>query len=248
MMTRTAHALTGAGTLPAERVNELRDQFMRHCNKLREAKQLGDGEYPPLPDTVSALGRYTPERIDQIPFEQLETLAMEADANHDPAVCEVLCLEMERREDLAARYPQAVEEDERRRRAALTAAQRREWGMTRDPITTPTARHEMTATQLKKVVRAEYEAHVELEILRAEEECNGQLLNAAGKNALVTGRGFTMRALWTNHILAQNYASEELRRYWQEHPRMTFAAWEESTMGRFGEAQESVAKSSIISI
>lgn len=244
MMTRVAAALQ-TDTISDARRAYLREAFMRHCDRLRDLRGMSTGQYPAVPLSVSDVSRYTPDGLDRMPFEQLDQTSADAAERGDWAACEVLCLELERREHLAALHPHQVEDDERRRRANLDRDQR----ISRlDPVLHPAARHAMTRRQILKAERAEYETHIELEILAAEEATRGNLLNPAGKNATARGRGPSARALWTNHIVAQAYASEELRRWWQEHPRMSFAAWQEMAAGRFGEARETVAKSSLISI
>lgn len=63
---------------------------------------------------------------------------------------------------------------------------------------------------------------VELQYLAAESECNGQLLNPAGRAAGISSRSLFMGPSRT----AAAYASEELLYFWQDvAPRLTFDAW-----------------------
>lgn len=62
---------------------------------------------------------------------------------------------------------------------------------------------------------------IELQYLAAEAECNGQLLNPAGRAAGISSRSLFMGPART----AAAYASEELLWYWQDNPRLTFDAW-----------------------
>lgn len=248
MMTRIA-ALLQDDTLNAERRDTLKAAFMRHCNDYRELNGMGNGQYPPVPLSVSLVSEYTPEALDRLPYEVLDQRAMDAADNGDWALCELLCLEQERRDDLATRYPLDMEEAERARWAAMETAERRKLVAGLDPVTHPAARGGVrTKKEIEKVMRAEYETYIELEIGRAEEECRGNLFNAAGRNAALQGKSPGRRALWGNHVVAKAYASEELIRYWNDHPRVTFAAWQEMAAGRHGEAREGVAKSTLLSI
>ena len=62
---------------------------------------------------------------------------------------------------------------------------------------------------------SEFRAHLENEWARAEEQTRGNMLNKAGRAADVDPR-----TLFTgSERRAAKYASEELRRYWDEHPR-----------------------------
>lgn len=241
MMTRIAVEIQ-APDLPESRRAVLREAFMRHCSRLRELRGMGEGQFPPVPEQVSRVSRYSPTALDRIPFETLDDLSMQASDQGDWAACEVLCLEIERREELAATYPDQMAADEQRRAALAHHVDQL------DPVTSPAARTLTSARDRAKAIRAEYETYIELEILKAEEDTRGNLLNHAGRQAAAQGRAPTARALWTNHIVAQAYASEELRRYWAEHPRHTFNAWQEMMAGQVGEARTATAKSNLIAI
>jgi hypothetical protein len=73
-------------------------------------------------------------------------------------------------------------------------------------------------------VRAEFEDYREAAYERAHEQCNGVLLNARGERA-----GIDPCSLFIGpQARALAYASEELRDYWQQHPRLTYEAFERS--------------------
>jgi hypothetical protein len=98
--------------------------------------------------------------------------------------------------DLAGTVLGAVARAELRRRAADRARQRRR----QDPAT----------REWHDAAYAQY--------LAAERECNGYLLSRAGLAKCVD----PWPALWTGPAaVAEHYASEELREFWQSHPRTT---------------------------
>jgi hypothetical protein len=74
--------------------------------------------------------------------------------------------------------------------------------------------------QRNKARALERHEHVEREILKAEEATKGYMLNAKGQ-----ARGISERSLFTgSEERAIRYASEELRRYWEDNPRPTAAS------------------------
>jgi hypothetical protein len=87
------------------------------------------------------------------------------------------------------------------------------------------------ATGARNKARAlERHEHVEREILAAEKATNGYMLNAKGQ-----ARGISERSLFTgSEDRAIRYASEELRRYWEEHPRPTAASMSQNARVRAG--------------
>ncbi|MGC4154471.1 MAG: hypothetical protein QM628_15535 [Propionicimonas sp.] len=239
MMSRIARKLTSE-EVPPRRVEPLRASFLRHCDAYRATNGMGDGVWPPLPPVVSQLGQFSAERLDRIPYEELDRLSQEAGERGDWPLCDVLCVEIEHRDHLAQEHPADL--------AAVELDRRRAWCARLDPLARPAARSSrpLSKGEVERALRAEYESYVEMDMLAAERATNGQLFSPAGRNANATGR-VSARALWTNHIVADRWASEELRRYWTARPRQTFASWREANVeGRHGAAQERVAKSSII--
>ena len=66
-------------------------------------------------------------------------------------------------------------------------------------------------------VNAAWQDWSNAQISAAEHECRGHLLNKAGKAA-----GVNVWSLWSGPASrAMRYASEELREFWQKHPRLT---------------------------
>lgn len=105
-----------------------------------------------------------------------------------------------------------LDEDEMRRQelAAAVDAQRQA-GETRD-----------------QTVRRIYDEWVHLQWLAAEKATNGYLLNAAGVAA-----GVDPLSLWGGNVeRARKYASEELRRWWEDHPRKTLTEFRADLLGR----------------
>lgn len=78
------------------------------------------------------------------------------------------------------------------------------------------------AFERRREVRAEYEDVLWAAYQAAETATNGRLLNRRGE-----AKGIDPMALFrSNQRFAEAYASEELREWWREHPRPTFAAYE----------------------
>lgn len=71
--------------------------------------------------------------------------------------------------------------------------------------------------------RAEYEQYLDAAYLAAEESTRGAMLNARGRRAGIDPRSLMMGA--ERRALA--YASPELVEYWDDWPRLTYAAFEE---------------------
>lgn len=77
-------------------------------------------------------------------------------------------------------------------------------------------------------LRSDYETYVEMEWLKAEDECAGVLLNKTGRAA-----GVDPRTLWQGTTArARKYASEELKTFWQRHGRINFATFRADALGR----------------
>jgi hypothetical protein len=77
-------------------------------------------------------------------------------------------------------------------------------------------------------LRAEYELVLEAAYRRAEDECNGRLLNAAGRE-----KGIDPYSLFMgNDARARCYASPELLDHWARYPRLTFARFERQSVWR----------------
>jgi hypothetical protein len=72
------------------------------------------------------------------------------------------------------------------------------------------------ATANEHRTRDEFRAHLESEWTRAEEQTRGNMLNKRGEKA-----GIDPRSLFTgDEARVSRYASEELRRYFEDHPRV----------------------------
>lgn len=70
--------------------------------------------------------------------------------------------------------------------------------------------------------RAAYTEYLESHMNDAERACNGVLLNKRGR-----AQGVTPESLFlSNAARANAYASDELRDYWRNNPRVTFARFE----------------------
>ena len=95
---------------------------------------------------------------------------------------------------------QVIGELDRRERVERNAAARRD-----------RARHRRATRQ------DEYRAYLENEWIQAERQTKGVMLNRAGERAGVDPRSL----FYGPESRARKYASEELRRYWDEHPRVS---------------------------
>lgn len=68
-----------------------------------------------------------------------------------------------------------------------------------------------------------WEQYIEVSYNRALEECAGVLINELGREQGIDGY-----TLFTGNVLrARRYASWELLRYWEGHPRLTMHEFEE---------------------
>lgn len=82
--------------------------------------------------------------------------------------------------------------------------------------------HFLAARDQWREARAAYEDVLEAQISAADEACRGVLLSARAQAS-----GITIRQLFLAPPQnAQAWASEELRDYWRERPRVTFAEFE----------------------
>lgn len=77
-------------------------------------------------------------------------------------------------------------------------------------------------------LRSDYDDYVHVEWLKAEEQCNGVMLNNTGKLA-----GISPQSLWQGTIArARKYASEELKYYWQRNGRINYSTFRADALGR----------------
>ncbi|MEV4078961.1 phage minor capsid protein, partial [Nonomuraea fuscirosea] len=81
---------------------------------------------------------------------------------------------------------------------------------------------------LDQVARRMYDEWIELQFLGAERYTRGVLTNAAGRAAGIDGRTL----LSGPQSRADRYASEELRMWWEQHPRMTLVEFRAQLLGR----------------
>lgn len=83
-------------------------------------------------------------------------------------------------------------------------------------------------------LRARYEEYVDREWMAAEEYSNGFMVNDDGRRAGVTARG-----LFTgSEARAYRYATDEVKYYWQDHPRLSFDGFigDADAMGQTGKS------------
>lgn len=125
------------------------------------------------------------------------------------------------------------------------------WVAYEDPYTGATSYYEhagipkgQSKAQRLAAAKASYADWVHVQFLAAEEATRGVLLSKAGLKA-----GIPERSLWSgNARTARAYASEELLRWWADHPRLTQVEWlyQETGEERYREparrARENTAK------
>jgi hypothetical protein len=90
-----------------------------------------------------------------------------------------------------------------------------------------------SAKSLSDAYRAQYGVMITEAHDRAEEATRGHLLNEEGQKLALAGKLSTIDLFSGSYARAMKYASEELRRWWGEHPppRMTFEQWRKTVQG-----------------
>src|SRR5690606_27919701 len=86
---------------------------------------------------------------------------------------------------------------------------------------------------LDQVVRRLYDEWLETQFIAAERYTRGVLVNAAGRAAGIDGRSL----LSGPQSRADKYASEELRTWWEQHPRVTLVEFRAQMLGRASDRQ-----------
>ncbi|MBN1174000.1 MAG: hypothetical protein JXA67_17640 [Micromonosporaceae bacterium] len=81
---------------------------------------------------------------------------------------------------------------------------------------------------IDQAVRRAYDEWVHLQYLAAEDACRGHMLTAEGEQL-----GINPRELWSGNLAtARRYASEDLLRWWAEHPRKNLTQFRAEVLGR----------------
>ncbi len=238
MMSRSARTATEAartGNSPG--LERSRATFCRHMEVWKQAAGMAIEVFPEVPPVISRISEYAPTALDTMPYEQLEHRSAEALEADDVPAAMVLCAELDRRD---AMDPDHIEYEEHRRWKNLTTAQRREirrYIDPHDPRTHPMARQGlMTVREREKALDADYQTWLQGEILRAEEYTCGNLVNPHGRTKQL--HGLTNESLWSNHIMAQAYASDELREYWDSiSPRLSREAFRQLRDDEYGQSR-----------
>lgn len=171
----------------------------------RRDSERGNALDLPDPDTA---GEDSPEAA-----ETLAQLDADLDAREQQAAREArIDALVARGWSYAEAYAEAHDLDaDAMRRQELAAAVERQAGETLD-----------------RAVRRLYDEWVALQWIQAEQDTRGYLLSAAGVAA-----GIDPRSLWGGRAdRARKYASEELKRWWEDHPRMTLTEFRASMLGR----------------
>lgn len=244
-MTRLAAELRGCHE--SARATVLRERFSSRCSDLRELAGMGYGQFPLVADEVSAVSRYDGHTLAAMPYEMIAEESAVAMSNNDFMAAEALCAEQDRRDEIAEADPDGLANVEHERWQVIHTDGLPSNLKTLGPITHPMVRSTGTSRKdREKRARAEYETWLETQIMQAEDVTRGNIFNARGNAKAATGR-LHARQLWTNHILADHYASDELREYWHQpgQHRLTFAAFCEQYDGQLGQAGENVATNNL---
>lgn len=180
----------------------------------------------PPPAGVTRAAEFTPSASVDLTDDEL--LAACGDLHADPAAQEQIVATLEWREKLERQRDAELAEHriqrEREQAAAWAAAMAED---DTSPLTNP-ARRPARRLSLDQVCREEYDAHVHLSYLTAEDECRGHLLSREAENA-----GIHPITLFSGPASrARKHASEELRSWWARHGRITYVEWRHKWMGR----------------
>lgn len=169
------------------------------------------GDDPDAVDFLAELdAELAAERAQRDAAEAAEAAERARQAEIDARIDTLIARGWDYAEAYAEVYQLDPEELRRQELAAAVDTQRRT-GETRD-----------------QAVRRLYDEWVYLQWIAAEKATNGYLLNAAGIAA-----GIDPRELWGGNVeRARKYASEELKRWWQEHPRKTLTEFRADMLGR----------------
>lgn len=93
------------------------------------------------------------------------------------------------------------------------------------------------ALPTERELRAQYAQLLDVDMAHAREACNGFLLDPSKAPAWAREED-----LWkVNQKTAQSWATEELKRYWQEHGRPAWKAFKEQSLGVVGIGRETAA-------
>lgn len=151
---------------------------------------------------------------------------------HDPAAQDAVLNLLDRRDELARQRDSEIrahqaEQEQARHAAAAAALDEDRESNNRNALTTPAIRPHRRLTA-EQQLREDYHAHTYESYLAAEDECRGVMLNKRGR-----AKGIDPLALFSGpaHV-ANAYASEELKAWWNAHGRLTFAAFRYQVFGR----------------
>lgn len=109
------------------------------------------------------------------------------------------------------------------------------WEISVSPVETPsrTSRRKLSPEQQ---CREDYENYVHDQFLRAEDQCAGNLVTAAGRLKQID----PVDLFRGNTKMAEKYASPELKSWFRHHGRMTFAAFRHAYFDRDSDYQAAV--------
>jgi hypothetical protein len=100
--------------------------------------------------------------------------------------------------------------------------------LTREDLASRVDQERMPGETRERAVRRLYEETVRIAYLQAEQATNGHMLSPAGRAA-----GINVESLFSGpRARARKYASEELKRWWEVHPRQTYTEFRAMMLGR----------------
>jgi hypothetical protein len=91
----------------------------------------------------------------------------------------------------------------------------------------------LSGETLDQVVRRLFEEWLELQFIAAERYTRGVLVNAEGRRRGIDGRSL----LSGRQDVAYKWASDELKTWWEKHPRMTLVEFRAQMLGRASDKQ-----------
>ncbi|WP_113705374.1 phage minor capsid protein [Nonomuraea lactucae] len=193
---------------------------------------------------VAAAVADLPDDFSQVPDEQVLDLVQRFSDAGDDAALERLLDELDRREQVSRSdqtwtwYDDGTEED--RQVTELIAAGVDEFDayaqvygldpemMRREESRAHVESQRLPGETLDQVARRLYDEWIEVQFIAAERYTRGVLVNAEGRERGIDGRTL----LSGPQARAMKYASDELKTWWDKHPRLTLTEFRAQALGR----------------
>ncbi|GAB2918637.1 phage minor capsid protein [Nonomuraea fastidiosa] len=213
----------------------------RAVERIMQALQERDDERERQRDEqVAAAIRELPEDITQASDEQVLDLVQRFSASGDDVALERLLAELDRREQDPNWRWDLEETDQDRALSELIDSGMDElqayaavYGLDPDVMRREDARAQVEAQRLPgetldQVVRRLYDEWIEAQYVAADRYTRGVMVNAEGRRQGIDGRSL----LSGPAARAMKWASDELKTWWEQHPRMTLTEFRAQVLGR----------------